>query len=130
VDRCGPPLITDLILADLVKLEKDAKFPLPRLNSELYFIKKSIIRDDKLIASFWVKLTSEVSAVFSADASPLQKSRALKELESYLDGRLKEVGLEDTHLFVRGDDHFCHLARKHMKFEDVVGIPLFRSYGG
>lgn len=121
-------MIRDLSLSDLVALEKDAKFPLPNLNSPLYCIKKSVILDDKLIASLWIKLTSEVSIVLNSKTSKLTQARAIKEAEHIVLSEAKKLGLEDTHLFIKSNPDFTNFLMKHLKFKYVPDEALVRSF--
>ena len=116
-------MIRDLNLNDLVKLEKDAKFPLPNLNSDLFFIKKSIELDNELIGSFFVKNTTETSLIFK-DVSRLNRARALKQIFHYLAFELVKLGYNDTHVFVPNMSDYENILKKHFGFEDIVGTPL------
>jgi hypothetical protein len=121
-------MIRDLNLSDLVALEQDAKFPLPNLNSPLYCIKKSVILDERLVASLWVKLTSEVSIVLNSKVPKLTQARAIKEAEFIMIQEGKRLGLDDTHLFIKSNPDFTNFLMKHLKFKYVPDETLVRRF--
>lgn len=115
-------MIRDLNLHDLVVMENEAKFPLPNINSPLFCVRKSLIINDELIASFWVKLTSETSIVIRG--SKLEKTRAILEIHKFLNSELRRLGLEDNHVFISDTPEYVKILMKHFKFEKIVGEPL------
>lgn len=117
--------VRDLSLGDLRELESHAKFPLPNLNSKLYIIKKSIESDGELLGSFWVKITSETSLILQPDLSRLAKARAIKEVFDFLVNELVSMGLDDSHLFIDNDDTYVEILKKHFRFKDNLGTPLY-----
>lgn len=121
-------MLRDLNLHDLRILEDSALFPLPNLTNPLYVVKQSVVSDDKLIASFWVKITSEVSIVFGSEASSLSRARALLEVYHFLLDEMKRQGLDDTHLFVKNPGDFGNILVKHLKFKKVPEESFYRDY--
>jgi hypothetical protein len=117
--------IRNLNLYDLVLLEKDAKFPLPNLSSNLYVIRKSLLLNDKLIGSFWTKLTSETSLILCPEVSNLTKARAIREVFQSLYCELQKLGLDDSHLFIQNDEEYVKLLKKHFGFKDQLGTALY-----
>lgn len=117
--------VRDLNLNDLVRLEKDSKFPLPNMGSNLFFVKKSIVEDGELIASFWLKLTSEVTLILNSMSSRLTKARAIRTLFDNLTDTLPTMNINDVHILVKDNDDFAKLLVKHFDFKDDLGIPLY-----
>ena|SRR5271156_1282358 len=118
-------MVRDLNLHDLVILEQEAKFQLPKLESPLFIVKKSVEIDGKLIGSFFVKLTSEVSLIFDSSISKLTRARALREIFIHLYLELNKRGFNDTHIFLKDDlKSYGELLKKHCGFEDVIGSAL------
>jgi len=122
-------MIRNLNINDLVILEKYAKFPMPNLNNSLYVIKKSIIQDERLICSFWVKLTSETSLILHPNLSRFEKTRVLIELFQFLYCEVQKLGLDDSHLFIENNENFVKLLKKHFNFKDNLGTALYIGKG-
>jgi hypothetical protein len=121
-------MIRSLKLSDLTKLEKEARFPLPRFSSNLHKLHHTIVDNEEIIGSFWIKLTSEVSLILNESSSPLQRARAIKEAEEFLKRECKNLGLDDTHLFIKNSPLFAEFLKKHFQFEEVTDQVLYRSF--
>lgn len=118
-------MIRDLELRDLRLLEKEARFPMPNLNNKLYYIKKTIEEDNNPVASFWVKVTSELSLILKNELSPTKKAKIMLELDKFLKGKLTKDGMDDIHLFIE-DEIFSHFLVKNFGFVQVPGQSLYR----
>lgn len=115
--------IRDIELRDLVLLEKHATFPMKNFYDQLYIMKKSVIKDEKLIGSFFVKLTTESMLIFN-ESCPLTRARALKMMFDYILKEHLKLGFDDSHIFLNNLDNYGELLKKHFGFEDVIGKPL------
>lgn len=122
-------MLRDLNIGDLVILEKDAKFPLPPLADASYIVKKSIInKNNELIGSFWVKITSEVSLILSSDVSHLTKARAVKEIDKFLREEMIKHGINDMHIFIKNDADFTDFLVRHLNLKELWEDVLYDSY--
>lgn len=120
--------IRDLNLNDLRILEREAKFPLPKLEDGTYILKKSIEEDGELIGSFWTKLTSEISLIISPEAGKLKAARAICEIESFLLEELRRLGINDAHVFIKDSEYFSKFLIKHFLFRKIEEEGLFRRF--
>lgn len=124
-------IIRDLEFKDYFNFEKlhkkNSRFPLHHLSKKLYPVKKLIEVDDKIIGSALLHMTSEVSLILDSDLSTFARAKAIKEFFNLLPMELKELGLEDTHVFVvpETDESYARSLIKHFGFKIATGIPLY-----
>lgn len=116
--------IRDLSIHDLTILEREAKFPMPNLVSGLYPIKKSI-DEDRLLASFWVKVTTETSLILRPDLSDLTKAKIIIKIFKFLTKELQRLGFDDSHLFIENDESYVKFLKQYFSFRDNLGHALY-----
>ena len=118
-------MITELLISDLVALEKFARFPLPNLSAPQYILKGSVLDRMNLVGSFWVKITTESSLIVNPSYSNFVKAKAIKEIFEYIKNALLIKGFDDSHLFIEDDPCYVELLKKHFGFKDSLGTALY-----
>lgn len=121
-------MIRDVTIRDIVRLEKNATFPVEHINRPKV-LQKTYEEEGKLIASAFVTVTTETAIIFSSDASSLERARAVKDLFITILKDLKERGIQDNHMFIE-DPEFASLIEKHLKFERATGIAMVKQLNG
>ena len=123
-------MIRDLSLNDLRALEKDG---LPSLFNGPFKLIKSVECDGKLIGSFWVKITSEISILLKPELSNLAKAKAIKEIGEFLYGKIPEqLGISEAIVVFDNDDEriderYIKFLKKHFNFEEVKALRVRRN---
>ena len=117
----------DLILSDLVELEKQAQFPVNFLVNKPKIFEKTFEDEKGLIGSIFVTATAEITAIF-ADRSTRDKVKVFQCLPEILYRDLHPKGYRDFHTFIKGNDKYANLLIKHFGFEDVEGRALVRRF--
>lgn len=123
-------MIRDLKLSDLVALEKDN---LPSLFNGPYKLIKSIELNDKLIGSFWVRVTAEISILLKDDISNITKARAISELGKFLYNKIPEdLGISDSFVTFEDkfDENYIRLLKKHFDFQEIRALQVRRNDNG
>jgi hypothetical protein len=117
-------MIRDLLISDLVKLEKCAQFPLSNLNGLPKVLEKSIEDEKGLLGSVIVSSTVEISLIF-ADRSIRDKVKGLKMIEDFLYPQLTNRGFRDMYVFTANPE-FAKILSRHFKFELLKPQALVR----
>lgn len=119
-------VIKNFTLKDLADLEKCAQFPLGNLNlgDGHFALKKSIFSGNHLIGSFFAHMTTEISLVLDNDMSNISKAKAINFIFTHLMHELPKLGFDDAHIFIKNNDSYVDLLKKHFTFEEVVGKAL------
>lgn len=123
----GRLIIRDLVLSDLVELEKDN---LPSLFNGPYKLVMSIEKDGELIGSFWTRLTTEISILLKPELSNITKARAISEIGRFLYCKIPEqLGISDSLItFDEGyDEKYVNSLKKHFDFKDVKALRVRRN---
>lgn len=117
-------MMRDLLISDLVELERHAQFPLDFLINKPKIVEKTFEDDEGVVGSIIVTGTLELTAIFNYDR-PKGTVRALKELPEFLYRTLTPKGYRDIHAFIK-DPKFANILTNHFGFEDVVGRALVK----
>jgi hypothetical protein len=127
-------LIRDLKLQDLKDIESfhNGDFPLPDINSPLYFVQKVVEIDGETQGAVFVYLTSEISLILNKSLSRLTRAKVVKEVFVEMLRELPRTGLRDTHVFIvpENDEKYAQFLIKRFGFERAEGIPLYLKPGG
>jgi len=120
-------MFRDLTIHDLKTLEPFALFPMPNVNSPLYFYQKALIDEDgNLIGAAFAKITSEVSLIFDPNAKSHVKMKTLLNAWDDIELAHAAKGLEDTHVFLLGDcDGNFEAILQKLGFVQATGTPLY-----
>lgn len=116
-------------LRDMVRLEKQAKFPINHINNRTVILKRTCEENGKLIASSFVNTTTETSIIFAEGTNKLERARAVKELYLEIVAELIKRGYTDNHMFVE-DEEFAELVQRHLGFEKATGAALVKQLNG
>lgn len=123
-------ILRPLELSDLIDLEKchNGDFPLPNINSKLYFVQKILEKDGEIIGGSFAKLTSEITVVLNKSLGKKDKVEALKKITEDLAIEFEKHAIDDTHVFIVPEDNeeFALVLERHFGFVRAKGIPLYR----
>jgi nickel-dependent lactate racemase len=117
-------MIRDLLISDLVELEKFADFPLVNLRTQPKLLEKTVEDSKGLLGSVIVTNTAEVSIILT-DRSIRDRVKALKIIEDLVYRELIPKGFRDIHTFIT-DPKYAQILVDHFKFEYAVGKALVR----
>jgi hypothetical protein len=122
-------MVRTFTLADLVELESSAKFPLSNLRGKKVLTQGSAEYEGRLVGSFWVHETTELSLVLADKASRAEKMIALREIENRLEKEAEWFGIPEIHCFVN-DPKFAQILSEHFRFEYCLGRSMVRRRNG
>jgi len=123
-------MIRSFNLADLKELENGAPFPLDNLRHKKVLLGGSVEDEGKLICSFLLQETSELSLLFNLNASRRERLMAVKEFAPELESEGRRLGILETHSFVK-NPNFARILVQHFGFEFCIGNSLvWRSRDG
>lgn len=102
-------------------------YPFPELSSPLYCIQKKIVNDEgKIVGSYLLHLTAEISIVLDPEMSKLEKAKLLiNQVGPEIVKDCTHFGIEDVHVFAT-DQSFADFLIKHGNFIKAKGIALYR----
>ncbi len=100
-------------------------FEIPDYSSPLYFSKKMIKKDGKLVAAGLMKLTSESILILDKDLPRITRARLLKVLINEMKQILQLQGLDDTHVFLLGEEEKTEKLLSHLEFVPAKGKVMY-----
>lgn len=119
--------IRDLTLNDLRVLEGSQNgFKMPNVCNPLYFSQIVVIDESEaIIGAAFIHLTTEVSLILRKDISDFRKTKALIPLVEEIKKIHRRNDLEDSHVFLTGDDgRFARFLEKQ-GFVRATGTPMY-----
>ena len=117
----------DLLISDLVQLEKKALFPIENLTNKPIVVQRTFEDEKGLIGSIVVNRTAELVAIFNNDRSKRDLVMTMNQISGILYRELAPQGYKDIHTFI-ADPKFADILVKHFEFTNCKGRALVRLY--
>jgi hypothetical protein len=123
-----------MLTLDKIKLEdipsikmihaENHNYPFPDLTNPLYVV-QDVIRDenDDIIMAGVIRVTSEAILITNKQATVTKRIAALAILAKEMIKMLKELQIEDCHIFAEEDPNFITFLKK-LGFIDCTGKPM------
>jgi hypothetical protein len=126
-----PIEIRDMIDEELIK-EFPRDFPFPDLESLLYFSRKEVLMNGRVVAAAFMRLTSEAILIQAPDLPRASRAKVLMALTGEMDRELERFGLDDVHVFISEPEvaKTVTFYTKRLGFIKVSGVPLMRRLHG
>jgi len=105
-------------------LSKHWGFPVPDVESKLYFARGVVVSGDKIVGFGLARVTSEFILLLNPDESKRLRVQALEMLTRVGVRSAVKVGIDEAHAFV-SDSVFADILKKKFGFVDCEGIPLY-----
>lgn len=83
------------------KIHREEKFPFPNLQNPLYFSRKIVISQGKVIGAGFVRLTGEGILILDKKEPLVTRAFAAKTIVEELKLDVKSKGLDECHVFVQ-----------------------------
>ena len=115
---------------DLGKLEELAKhwdFPVPDVDSKLYFAKSVVISGDKIIGFGLARVTSEFILLLNPKEPKRLQIKALELLFRVGVMSTIKVGIDEAHAFITPTcpSTYVDILKRKYGFVDCEGVPLY-----
>lgn len=120
-------MIRDLKLSDLTILEEGNY--IPHLFNGPFKLTKSIEYKGKLVASFWVRVTTESSLIFAPEVSKLTKAKVISDVFNFLYNEVPvKLGISDSFIIFEKDfdNKYIEFLKKRFNFEDMGKVLRLR----
>lgn len=105
-------------------------FQLPSIHNPNYVIRDVFVDESgTVIGAGWVKLTTETMITFHPEVSAFERARCIKQYFQSVYDRLEQMGIDDTHLFVKDNHDFVTFLCRHFDMQMVDSEAIYWQRG-